>query len=267
MNMVVAVACGMTAATSVRADESRNWDLAIGVAVAVAPFYSGATATGPRLRIWADGAYRTEHLGTFAIDSGSLTIAPEARWDFVDTPEAGIGLLVGYRTGRNDQNPGFASAGDGSTRLRGLPNVNGAVDAGIGGHVTAFGLPLFAQVRTSLQRSQGTLIILGGYLPVQIASNFEITILPTISWANAGQARAFYGVSAAAAVTTGFTSFDPGAGWQNTAVEIGGDWRISGAWHLIASVAYQRLLGNAARSPIVQTANQPSALAGITLHF
>ena len=50
----------------------------------------GANSKSPRLRIWADGAYRTADYGTFALDSGSLTIAPEARWDFVDTANAAL---------------------------------------------------------------------------------------------------------------------------------------------------------------------------------
>ena len=69
------------------------------------------------------------------------------------------------------------------------------------------------------------------------------------------------------AVAGGFAYYNPGAGWENAAIEIGADWRVSGRWHLIASVAYQRLLGNAARSPIVQTPNQPSVLLGIGRQF
>jgi outer membrane scaffolding protein for murein synthesis (MipA/OmpV family) len=254
-------------AASATADEIRNWDLEIGVGTAYAPDYSGSSATSARLRIWADGAYRTNGLGTIALDSGSLTIAPEVRWDLVDSDDAGAGLLIGYRAGRDDHDPGFLSANDGSARLRGLPTVGAVIDAGAGGHVAIFGVPVFAQVRRSLQRAQGTLAIFGIYLPVHAATDLEFTILPTISWANALQARAFYGVSQQAATASSYASYDPGGGWQSAAIEIGGDWRISGEWHLIASVACQRLLANAARSPIVQTPRQSSALAGIALHF
>jgi len=92
-------------------------------------------------------------------------------------------------------------------------------------------------------------------------------MLPTVTWANARQMNAFYGISAMTAMASGFASYSPGAGWENAAIEIGADWRVSGGWHAIASVAYQRLLGNAARSPIVQTPNQPSVLLGVALQF
>jgi outer membrane protein len=205
--------------------------------------------------------------GSIALDSGSLTIAPELRWDFIDTPNAGIGLLVGYRAGRNDRNPSFASANDGSNRLHGLPDVSNTIDAGVAGHVALLGVPIFAQVRSALSGTQGILLNLGIYLPFEPAPDFELTVLPTLTWANARQMRALYGVTPAAAMASGFAPYDTGGGWENAAVEIGGDWRISGVWHLIASAAYQHLLGSAARSSIVQTANQSSALIGIAFHF
>ena len=66
---------------------------------------------------------------------------------------------------------------------------------------------------------------------------------------------------------SGFAPYDPGAGWQNAAIEISGDWRVFGAWHLVASIAYERLLGGAARSPIVETKNQASGFIGLAWHY
>ena len=263
----IAAAFGLVAASAAAADTQRNWDFDVGVGVAIAPDYEGASATSPRLRIWADGAYRTAGYGSFALDSGSLTIAPEARWDIVDKSDVGAGVLVGYRSGRSDSDPGFTSVSDGSARLRGLPDVSDAVDAGVAGHVTVLGVPVFAQLRAALGSSQGSIGILGVYLPLQPTPGLELTILPTVTWANARQMHAFFGVSPAAAEASGFEAYDPGGGWQNAAIEIAADWHIAGGWHVVASVAYERLLGGAARSPIVQTANQPSALAGVTLAF
>ncbi|MGE5761126.1 MAG: MipA/OmpV family protein [Gemmatimonadota bacterium] len=263
----IAVAFALAPAPAVAADSQRNWDFDVGVGVAVAPDYEGASATSARLRIWADGAYHTTGYGSFALDSGSLTIAPEARWDIVDRSDMGAGMLVGYRSGRSDRSPGFTSVSDGSARLRGLPDVSDAVDAGVAGHVTVLGVPWFAQLRAALGSSQGSIGILGVYLPLEPTPGLELTFLPTVTWANARQMRAFFGVSPEAAQASGFEPYDPGGGWQSAAIEIAADWHIAGGWHLVGSVAYERLLGDAAGSPIVQTPNQPSALAGVTLAF
>lgn len=250
-----------------RADELRSWDLTLGAGVSFMPEYSGASATRARLRVWVDAEYRTADLGTIAIDSGSLTIDPELRWNLVDRPAVGFGPLLGYRFGRNDKNPGFFSGNDGSTRLEGLPNVASAFDAGVQGHVLVLGVPIFGQVRSALSGAQGTLVNLGVYLPLWPEEVFSLTVLPTVTWADARQMQALYGVSQQASSTSAFAPYSPGAAWEDAALELAGEWRFSKPAHLVGSVAYQRLLGEAAGSPLVQSRNQWSVLGGITWSF
>lgn len=264
---VAAAFAVLLSASAIADDAKRNWELAIGIGATYSPDYNGSRAASGRLQLWADGSYRTEGFGTLALDSGSLTIAPEARWDFVDSADGGIGALVGYRAGRNDRKPRLIGAEDGSPFLTGLPSVSSTLDAGMAGHLTVLGLPLFAQIRSAAGGAQGTLLNLGAYIPLKPQPDFELTVLPTVTYSNTRQMRAFYGVSAAASMNSGFAPYDPGAGWENAAIEIGGDWHLSGGLHLIVSLAYQRLLGNAAASPIAQTPNQPSALVGIAVDF
>ena len=266
---ILIAACALVLVASDRAiaDEHPAWDLQIGVGVASMPDYSGAGASGPRLRAWADGGYRTSNFGTFALDSGSLTVDPELRWDFVDSPDLGFGVLLGYRSGRGDTSPGFTSANSGSARLAGLPTIRGTIDAGVEGHVSVFGVPLFAQIRSATGGPQGTLVTIGAYLPQSLGSDFELTLLPTMTWVDSREMRAFYGISIEGAAKTGFTTYNPPAGWENAALEVVGDWRMGGGWHLLASVAYQRLLGDAATSPLVQTRNQKSAVAAVAWSF
>lgn len=262
----LALALAASGARAADPEAPRVWEFDLGAGVTYGPNYLGASAASSRMRIWADGAYRTSTLGTFALDSGSLTIAPQARWDFVDTTDLGIGALVGYRTGRNDRNPGFASATDGASRLSGLPNVADCIDAGASAHVTV-GVPLFVQLRSATHGSQGTIVILGAYLPTRPDTGLELTILPTITWIDGRQMRAMFGVSASTTETSAFPPYNPGGGWQDASIEVVGDWHVSGNWHLTVSFAYQRLLASAARSPLVQTANQPSALVGVLFAF
>jgi outer membrane scaffolding protein for murein synthesis (MipA/OmpV family) len=248
------------------ADDARPWDLTLGVGVASVPQYSGAAASHPRLRLWADAEYRTHDLGTIALDSGSLTIDPELRWNVVDRPEAGFGPLLGYRFGRDDKDPGFTSGNDGSSRLQGLPDVDATADAGVQGHVLVFGVPVFAQLRTALGGAQGTLLNIGLYLPLYTGS-LTFTVLPTVTWADARQMRAFYGVSPQAQAASGFAAYSPGAGWENAALELAAEWRVSRSAHLVVSLACERLLGDAAASPIVERRNQLSILGGATWSF
>ena len=242
-------------------------ELELGIGTASSPDFSGSSASVAQLRIWANGTYRTADYGTFALDSGSLTIDPELRWNFVDSPDAGLGVLAGYRPGRNDRNPTFVGWNSGSEALAGLPTVPSTVDLGAQGYVAVYGLPLFAQLRSAVGSAQGTLVILGAFATFSLGANAEMTVLPTVTWADARQMRTFYGVGAEASAASGFSPYAPGAGWQNTALEFGGDWRIVREWHLVASIAYERLLAGAANSPIVDRKNQMSGLVGLAWHY
>jgi outer membrane protein len=265
--LIGASACILGGVGPAIADQERPWELQVGTGIAYQPDYSGSRSSGPRLRLWVDGKYRTNDFGSFTLDSGSLTIDPDARWDLIDKPDLGAGVLLGYRFGRNSSNPGLTATSDGSARLAGLAEVRGTFDAGVAGHVTVFGVPLFAQLRSALSGSQGTLVNLGVFVPIVPASNLELVMLPTVTWANARQTRAFYGVTEAESGASGFAAYTPSAGWENAALEIASDWSVGGGLHLVASFAFQRLLNGAAASPIVQTRNQTSALAGVAWSF
>ena len=78
--------------------------------------------------------------------------------------------------------------------------------------------------------------------------------------------RAVYGVGSAQSAASGFAAYSPGAGWQSVALETAADWPIAAQWHIVASIAYERLLGNAADSPLVAARNQVSGLLGLVWH-
>jgi outer membrane protein len=259
------LALGVAQAAEVE-NSSRPWQLELGVGASYQPDYSGSKTSSPRALLWASGEYTTENWGKFALDSGSLTLDPQLRWNFIDGEEASFGLLLGYRDGRSDSNPGWF-ADPGSTRLKGMGSVNAAVDAGVQGHVAVFGVPLFAQVRAALNGDQGTIGVLGAFLPLDLTRDFTLTVLPSVTWANAKQMQAFYGVTPAQSAASGFKAYDVGSGWQNAALELVGDWKITGPWHLIGSAGYQRLLGDAADSPLTQDKNQWSGMLGLSYRF
>jgi outer membrane protein len=265
-----AALCGillLTLGTAVAAEgEQRPWQLELGAGLSYEPDYSGSSASSPRLLLWASGEYRSERWGKFALDAGSLTLDPQLRWDFFDSDDYGVGLLLGYRNGRSESDPGLI-ADAGSARLKGMGTVSAAVDGGVAGYVKVFGIPLFAQVRSALNGDQGTLGILGVYLPLDLGDGVELTVLPSVTWANGKQMQTFYGVTPAQSAASGFAVYDAGAGWQNAALELAATWKISGPWLLVGSVAYQRLLGDAADSPLTQDRNQVSGLLGLAYRF
>src|SRR5205085_2390699 len=68
--------------------------LEIGAGVAALPDYTGSRHVAARARLWVDASAPTDRFGTFALDSGSLTLAPALRWAPLDDPKAGASLLL-----------------------------------------------------------------------------------------------------------------------------------------------------------------------------
>ena len=264
--LLIAAATSATA-TAPEGTAARPWELEIGVGSSYKPDYSGSKDLSLRLPIWASGKYQTDSMGTFALDSGSQVLDPQLRWSFFDSRDAGFGLLLGYRNGRDEKEPSLIGGGTGSPHLLGMGTIDTAVDAGFQGHLSVFGVPLFAQVRSALNSDQGTLAILGAYLPLKVGSRFELSVLPTVAWADSSQMLAFYGVTPAQSTRSGFRIYEIGAGWQDAALEIIGDFTISDGWHAIGSVAYLRLLADAAASPLVQEKGQLNCLLGLSYRF
>jgi outer membrane scaffolding protein for murein synthesis (MipA/OmpV family) len=241
--------------------------LEIGAGVASLPDYPGSRTASPRARVWVDATWPTARFGTFAIDSGSLTLEPALRWSpFDDASRAGASLLLGYRNGRTDEDPSFGSTNDGSVRLRGLPDVAGSADLGFEAHARPFGVPVFGIARHAVHGAQGTTVDLGLYAPLKVAGSVELTLLPSVRWNDAREARAWYGIEPAAAAATGRPAYAPGSGFQRAAFEVALDVPLAGGWHATGSLAWVQLLGDAAHSPLVERRGQPMALIGVAWH-
>lgn len=239
----------------------------LGAGIASLPDFPGSRTSSARLRPWADATIATARFGTFTLDSGSLTLAPALRWSPFDAQAlAGASVLIGYRTGRDDRNPSLGSTNDGSDRLHGLPDVAGSADAGFEVHARPFGLPVFAIARHALHGAQGTIVDVGAYAPFALSAGAELTVLPTLGWNDAREARAWYGIDAPASAASGRPAYRPGAGWQRAALEVALDVPLAAHWHAVASVAALRLFGDAGASPIVERRWQPHALIGIAWH-
>lgn len=98
-------------------------------------------------------------------------------------------MLLGHRVCRRDSAPGLISD-DGSNRPKGMGSVGAAVDGGVQGWVAVFDVPVFAQLRAALNGAYGYTGVIGLYLPLELANDFTLTMLPTVTRANRKQAGA-----------------------------------------------------------------------------
>lgn len=84
-----------------------------------------------------------------------------------------------------------------------------------------------------------------------------------VSFGNARHMKTYFGVSEAAAQSSGLAVFEPGAGVKDIGLGIGVTTELTPRWIGFAGIGASRLLGDAAASPLTKRAATPSANVGI----
>jgi outer membrane protein len=94
------------------------------------------------------------------------------------------------------------------------------------------------------------------------------SIGPRVTFGDGRYHRAYFGVAPDVAARTGLPAFAPGGGIQSVGATAGLLYQFDARWGVAAFAGYQRLVGDAAKSPVTRafgTRNQPSA--GIALSY
>lgn len=187
----------------------------------------------------------------------------------------GLGEVKGYGRPRDGFSfgPSFRyvrqrNSGD-YNELTGLQNVDPAYE--IGGRVAyTFGvLRAHASLRRGIGGHEGLVGEAGLDLTFNPSAVTEINFGPRISYADAAYMRTYLGVTLAESLTSGLPAYDPGGGIKGAGVEFGGRYAFTPQWSLLGAVTYERLVGDAAASPIAQAGDldQFTARFGLSYRF
>ena len=99
---------------------------------------------------------------------------------------------------------------------------------------------------------------------------YLFAIGPRVRLADEKFHRAFFGITPAAALATGQPVYTPGGGIYAVGLTSSANYDLGGNWGLFGYAAYDRLVGDAKKSPVVRaygSANQLSAGIGVNLHL
>jgi outer membrane scaffolding protein for murein synthesis (MipA/OmpV family) len=95
-----------------------------------------------------------------------------------------------------------------------------------------------------------------------------ITIGPRVRFNDDEYAEAYFGVTPAAAAASGLPAYDPDGGLRSVGMLAGVTQQISRSFGVYGYAGYERLMGDAADSPIVQRfGSENQFLAGLALFF
>ncbi|OWQ90375.1 hypothetical protein CDN99_13535 [Roseateles aquatilis] len=166
---------------------------------------------------------------------------------------------IGYRGERKEKSTSGFGINSGSKYLRGMGDVKGSgtLNLSLGYSVTDW---LDVQVATEqpfTTRANGALYSFG--VAAKVMDVGKDTVVLSVS-ANAGDKKymqTYHGVTAAQSAKSGYAVFTPKSGMHQ--VEAGLSWqhKLSDSWSVTGMVGAQRLLGDAAKSPLTRRVTSP----------
>jgi outer membrane protein len=150
-----------------------------------------------------------------------------------------------------------------------LPKVGFTVEAG--GFAQAYLTPSLrvrAEGRKGLSGHKGWVGEISADYIARQGDDWLFSIGPRVTLGDAKYHRAYFGVTPASATTSGLAAYDPGGGVQSVGVTAGYHRMIGRNWGVAVYGRYDRLVGDAADSPVTRelgSRSQPSA--GVALSY
>jgi outer membrane protein len=228
--------------------------LSVDVQARVAPSYLGSD----RYKIGPTGKFSLTPLGEEAAfsppdDPASFALVGSGAWS------AGI-------SGR------FRGKRDNDRELQGFDKVDWAVEAGgFASLWPAEWLRVRADVQHGFNGHDGWVALVGADA-VYHDDTWVLSIGPRARWGDSEFTRTYFGVTAAEAARNpfGVQAYAPQKSMTSAGALASAEYRWSRRWSIIADAEYNRLLGDAADSPIVRklgSADQFSAALGVRYSF
>jgi outer membrane protein len=129
---------------------------------------------------------------------------------------------------------------------------------------------LRAEVLKGLGGHDGVVGTVGADQVWRDGDRYVFSIGPRILFSDARYQRAYFGVSPAAALASGLPAYRPGSGIHAVGAASGISYQLNPRWGIFGFSRYDRLVGDAAKSPIVRefgSRNQFSGGLGLNYTF
>jgi outer membrane protein len=129
---------------------------------------------------------------------------------------------------------------------------------------------LRGELRQGLSGHRGLVGDLGADLVIRDDSSYIFSIGPRARWGDSDFTRAYFGVTPAAAIASGLPAYQPRSGFYAVGAMAGLTYKFGRNWGMRSYVGYDRLIRNAADSPIVRSfgsRDQFSGGAGLFFEF
>jgi len=157
------------------------------------------------------------------------------------------------------------------SELNGLGDVKAAVE--LGGFAEYYPVDWFrvrSEVRQGLGGHHGAVVDLSADFVVPVIQRLTLSAGPRFTWKSTQATSPYFGIDAVQAVASGLPIFDAKGGAHSAGFGTQVKYRINPQWEVHSYIEYERLLGDAAKSPLVTTrgsVNQTTVGVGVSYAF
>jgi len=173
---------------------------------------------------------------------------------------------LGYALGRTDKNRVDLP---GSDHLKGMGDIRGSLMGAfqLGARVygdTTLSVTLDAPLT---HRERGLSGHIDLVVPVIQSGAHMVTLGPSVHYGSGRYMQTLFGVTDAQAANSAFSAYAPKAGFDAATLSLAWNYTLSKEWSVRTLVAATRLLGDAAKSPIVQSKQSYFGMSSINYTF
>lgn len=181
---------------------------------------------------------------------------------FGGEPESGFSFAPSFRfvPDRDDAD---------HSELSGMDDIDFAVEVGGTVSYRTGMLRGLVTARHGLGGHHGIVGEVGLDLVTEPMPALSVSLGPRLHFADSDYLETYLGVTPAESVTSGFPAYDLDAGLKGVGVEAEAKYALTRHWSVVGEASYERLVGDAADSPITEagSANQFTAALGLTYRF
>jgi len=225
-----------------------DWDVTLGGGAMGVPKFPGGKHYEAQPSVIVDIRYRDI---AFASDGEGIGV------NLLHGKNYRAGVALGYDLGRDQHD---------DARLNGLGNIDAAPEGKLFAEYFLLPVVFSATLHQAIGGHNGLLGDIGAYIPLPLFDRKLIVFTgPTVTLADAEYMRSYFGVSARQAAATSFRQYTPHGGFKSTGWAATTIYLLDDHWLIESDLAFERLIGDAADSPIVQARSQFSV--GLNLGY
>jgi outer membrane protein len=157
-----------------------------------------------------------------------------------------------------------------ATYLNGLGTVDTAVELGLGASYRYGFVKGSIEARRGFGGHEGFVGTVAVDLIAQPVAGLTVEAGPRLGFADQSYMQTYFGVTAAQAVTSGYAAYSPDGGFKSVGLAAKATYELTPEWRLHFGAGYDRLIGDAARSPVLKAGgslDQFTARAGVSYRF